>query len=31
VRRHFVEVMSDEEYAALGRVFSAVVAADGDR
>jgi DNA-binding MarR family transcriptional regulator len=31
VRRHFVEVMSDEEYAALGRAFSAVVAADGDR
>jgi DNA-binding MarR family transcriptional regulator len=31
VRRHFVEVMSEEEYAALGRVFSAVVAADGDR
>jgi DNA-binding MarR family transcriptional regulator len=31
VRRNFVEVMSPEEYAALGRVFSAVVAADGDR
>ena len=31
VRRNFVEVMSEEEYAAVGRVFSAVVAADGDR
>ena len=31
VRRNFVEVMSEEDYAALGRVFSAVVAADGDR
>jgi DNA-binding MarR family transcriptional regulator len=31
VRRNFVDVMSEEEYAALGRVFSAVVAADGDR
>ena len=31
VRRNFVEVMSDEDYAALGRVFSAVVAADADR
>ena len=31
VRRNFVEVMSEEEYAALGRVFSAVVAADSDR
>ena len=31
VRRNFVEVMSAEDYAALGRVFSAVVAADGDR
>jgi DNA-binding MarR family transcriptional regulator len=31
VRRNFVEVMSEEEYAALGRVFAAVVAADSDR
>ena len=31
VRRHFVEVMSDEEYAALGRVFANVVAAHGAR
>jgi len=30
VRRNFVEVMSEEDYAALGRVFAAVVAADDD-
>lgn len=31
VRRNFVEVMSDEEYAAVGRAFAAVVAAGVDR
>ena len=31
VRRNFLEVMSEEDYAALGRVFAAVVAADSDR
>lgn len=31
VRRHFVEVMSEAEYTALGRVFAAVVAADSNR
>ena len=31
VRRNFVEVMSEEDYAAVGRVFIAVIAADGDR
>ena len=31
VRRTFVEVMSEEDYAAVGRAFSAVIAATGDR
>ena len=31
VRRFFIEVMSEEDYAAVGRVFHAVVAAAGDR
>ena len=31
VRRNFVEVMTDEEYAAVGRAFAAVVAAGVDR
>ena len=31
VRRNFIEVMSEEDYAAVGRVFHAVVAAAGDR
>ena len=31
VRRHFIEVMSEEDYAAVGRVFHAVVAAADDR
>jgi DNA-binding MarR family transcriptional regulator len=31
VRRNFVEVMSEEDYAVVGRVFAAVIAADGDR
>jgi DNA-binding MarR family transcriptional regulator len=30
VRRNFVEVMSEEDYAAVGRAFTAVIAADGD-
>ena len=29
VRRNFVEVMSEEDYAAVGRVFTAVIAAGG--
>lgn len=31
VRRNFVEVMSSEEYAAVGRVFARIIAVDGDR
>ena len=31
VRRNFVEVVSEEDYAAVGRAFSAVIAAAGDR
>jgi DNA-binding MarR family transcriptional regulator len=31
VRRNFVEVMSEEDYAAVGRAFIAVIAADGGR
>jgi DNA-binding MarR family transcriptional regulator len=31
VRRNFVEVMSKEDYAAVGRAFAAVIAVDGDR
>jgi len=31
VRRNFVEVMSEEDYAAVGRAFTAVIAADGGR
>jgi DNA-binding MarR family transcriptional regulator len=31
VRRTFVEVMSEEDYAAVGRAFTAVIAAVGDR
>lgn len=31
VRRNFVEVMSEQDYAAVGRAFIAVIAADGDR
>jgi DNA-binding MarR family transcriptional regulator len=31
VRRTFVDVMSEEDYAAVGRAFTAVIAAVGDR
>ena len=31
VRRNFVEVMSEQDYAAVGRAFTAILAADGDR
>ncbi len=31
VRRNFIEVMSEEDLAAVGRAFTAVIAADGDR
>jgi DNA-binding MarR family transcriptional regulator len=31
VRKYFVEVMSEEDYAAVGRALSAVVAACGER
>jgi DNA-binding MarR family transcriptional regulator len=31
VRRNFVEVMSEEDCAVVGRVFAAVIAADADR
>ena len=31
VRRNFVEVMSEEDYAAVGRAFIAVIAAGSDR
>jgi DNA-binding MarR family transcriptional regulator len=31
VRRNFIEVMSAEDYAAVGRAFVAVIAADSDR
>ena len=31
VRRNFVEVMSEEDYAAVGRAFISVIAADGGR
>ena len=31
VRRNFIEVMSAEDYAAVGRAFVAVIAAYGDR
>ena len=31
VRRNFVEVVSEEDYAAVGRAFAAVIAAAGDR
>ena len=30
VRRNFVEVMSEADYAAVGRAFTAILAADGD-